>query len=359
MKYPFGNDPGKIDGYKKFWSREPVKRPLIGFSIKSWFPLDEFKASAAWPRHSYLKPDMVNPVDFLDDQEKLLSESDQIDDDILRGASPSQAVFWCCGTLGAQMIVLPGNVVAEDRSLSWEEIGKVWQDKESKPWFKKYLEFIDVLVKHSAGRYPVSHGTLVGPLDYAVNLRGHEQTIIDLMMDPEPAYEVLERGCDFFIDITRAAWSRIPPFNGGWFDAQYSLWSPGPIARMQEDALAVMSPDLYRRYIKPVDERMAKAFECSFMHLHSTSMYVLDQILEIEALRCLEINNDVGGPPVADMLPYFMKVQNAGKSLFVRGSFSKDELKLLMDKLNPRGLYLYIMVQDIEEIEELKPIVGM
>lgn len=359
MKYAFGNDPKKIDGYRKFWARESVKRPLVGFSFKSWFPLDEFKASASWPKDGRLTPEMVVPEDFLDDQERLLNEADRIEDDILRGASPSQAVFWCCGTLGAQMRVLPGNVVAEDRSLSWEEAEKVWANRASRPWYKKYMDFIDALVKRSAGRFPVSHGTLVGPLDYSVNIRGHEQTVVDLMLDPDPAYALMERGGDFFIDMTKDAWSRIPQFHGGWFDAQYQLWAPGPIARMQEDAVAVMSPDLYKRYVKPVDERIANAFPNAFMHLHATSMFVLDHILEIESLRCLEINNDVGGPPVAEMVPHFMKAQKAGRSLLVRGSFSEDELRLLMDKLDPRGLYIYIMVQDEAEIDRLKPIVGM
>jgi hypothetical protein len=45
--------------------------------------------------------------------------------------------------------------------------------------------------------------------------------------------------------------------------------------------------------------------------------------------------------------------------LLIRGSFTPDELRLLMDSLSPRGLYLYIMVESMEEIEQLRPIVGM
>ncbi|MFA6505313.1 MAG: hypothetical protein WCT14_04400 [Treponemataceae bacterium] len=358
MQYPFGNDPKKIDGYKKFWARESVKRPLIGFSFKSWFPLDEFKASAAWPKDGPLTPDMVDPEAFLDDQERLLAEADRIDDDILRGASPSQAVFWCCGTLGSSMRVLPGNVVAVDRSLSWEEANKLHLDRNS-PWYKKYMEFVDALVKRSAGRFPVSHGTLVGPFDYMVNIRGHEQAVIDLMLESELAVPMLERMGDFFIDMTKDAWNRIPQFHGGWYDAQYQIWAPSPICRLQEDAVAVLSPDLYKRYLKPVDERISNLFPSAFMHLHATSMFVLDHILDIESLRCLEVNNDVGGPPIADLIPHLKKIQKAGRSLVHRGSFSEEDLKLLMGELDPRGLYIYIMVQDEAEINRLKPIVGM
>jgi len=358
MNYPFGNDPAKISGYRKFWARESVSRPLVGFSFKSWLPLEEFRASSSWPQDAPLTPDMIVPSDFLDDQERLLAEGERVGDDILRGASPSQTVFWGCGTLGARMRVLPGNVVPIDRSLSWEEAGKLGLDRDS-PWYRKYMEFIDVLVSRSAGRFPVSHGTLVGPLDYMVNIRGHEQAVIDLMMEPENAAPLLDRLGDFFIQITKDAWARIPQFHGGWFDAQYQLWAPGPIARMQEDAVAVLSPDLYRRFIKPVDQRIAEAFACSFMHLHATSMIVLDEILEIEALRCLEVNNDVGGPPISWLVPYLKKIQGAGRSLVHRGSFTEDELKMLVDELDPRGLYLYIMVQDEAEIERLRPILGM
>jgi hypothetical protein len=358
MKYEFGNDPAKIEGYRKFWRRGDVTRPLVGFSLKSWFPLDEFAASAAWTKDAPLTPEMIVPEEFLEDQEKLLREGETMDDDILRGASASQAVFWTDGTLGCAMRVLPGNVVAEPRELSWEEIDKVGFDRSS-PWFKKYLEFTAALVKHSAGRYPVSHSCLNGPLDYVVSLRGHEQTAVDLMLDPGPAAALLERMGSFFIDFTEETWQAIPLFHGGWYDAQYNIWAPEPIVRMQEDAVAVLSPDLYRKYVRPVDERIAAGFGSAFIHLHATSMIVLDQMLEIPSLRCVEINNDVGGPDVSWLIPYFRQVQEAKKPLVIRGSFTPDELRLLMDGLEPEGLYLYIMVASLKETEALRPIVGM
>ncbi|MDR0843973.1 MAG: hypothetical protein LBN71_02040 [Tannerella sp.] len=358
MKYEYGNDPAKIERYKKFWSRESVERPLVGFSFKSWFPLDEFKASASWAKDAPLTPNMVIPEDFLEDQEALLREGETIDDDILRGACPAQMLMWGDGMLGSAMKVLPGNVVAEYMNLSWEEMENIHFDRNA-PWFRKYIEFIDVLVKHAAGRYPVSHGMLNGPVDYLVTLRGHEQAVFDLMLEPEPTHVFLEKMGDFFIDVTKEAWKRIPLFHGGYFDAQYSLWAPEPITRLQEDALASLSPDIYRDFIKNIDERIGSHFGSAFMHLHSTSMMALDEILDIPTLKCFEVNNDVGGPPVATMIPYFQQIQNAHKSMLIRGSFTPDELRLVMDSLDPEGLYLYIMISDKKEIDVLRPIVGM
>jgi hypothetical protein len=358
MKFEFGNDPAKIEGYKKFWRRDPVKRPLVGFSFKSWLPLDEFKASSSWKKDAPLTPEMVIPEDFLDDQEKLLVEGETMDDDILRGASAAQCVFWGDGILGCKMRVLPGNVVAEPMDLSWEEIDKIGFDKNA-PWYKKYIEFTDVLVKRAGGRYPISHGMLNGPIDYAVSLRGHEQIAVDMMLDPEPAKALIERMGDYFIEVTKEIWKRIPLFHGGYYDAQYNIWAPEPICRLQEDAVAVLSPGLYENFLKPVDSRISATFNSAFIHTHATSMFVLEKMLEIPTLGCYEVNNDVGGPPVSWLAPYLQKIQKAKKSLLIRGSFTPDEARLLMDSLDPAGLYLYIMIEDIREVEPLRPIVGL
>ena len=48
-KAPFGNDPVKTERYKAFWSRADVARPLVGFTMRGWFPLEEYAATRAWP----------------------------------------------------------------------------------------------------------------------------------------------------------------------------------------------------------------------------------------------------------------------------------------------------------------------
>ena len=59
------------------------------------------------------------------------------------------------------------------------------------------------------------------------------------------------------------------------------------------------------------------------------------------------------------MVPYFQRIQNAGKPLLIRGAFSPDELRLLTDSLDARGLFLNIMVNDMAAVETLRPLVGM
>lgn len=359
-RYPFGNDPHKIGRYRAFWECAAVDRPLVGFSLKTWFPLQEFVASAAWQTADYLTPEMVEPAAFLDDQERLLREGELIEDDILRGATPSQAVPWLDGMLGGKLRILPGSVLGEERCLSWDELADVGLDRDH-PWFLKYVAFIDALAERANGRFPVSHGTLHGPSDLHASLRGHSQSVLDLLHAPSKTQALLARLSEIFREVTVEAWKRIPLYHGGYFDAQYQLWAPGAIIRMQEDASGLYSPALYRQFLQPVDRALASHFECAFIHLHSNSMFLLDAFLEIEEIRCFEVNYELisGGPPVKGMVPYWRRIQQAERPLLIRGSFTADELRLLVDSLDARGLYLYIMVDDLEEVGRLRDVLGM
>jgi hypothetical protein len=358
-KAAFGNDPWKTERYRNFWSRADVARPLVGFSLVGWFPFEEFAACRSWGSEGYLTPDRIEPAAFLDDHIRVLREGERIEDDLIRGACPALvAIPWLAGTVGCRVRILPKNALGEEQRLSWDEAMRIRID-DGNPWFRKYLEFAAALVEASAGEFPVSHTPENGPTDLHAALRGHAESILDLVDEPERSADLLAHCAGLFLDFTRKLWSRLPLFCGGYFDAQYSLWAPGPIARMQEDATAVFSPALYRKFVQPVDRMIASVFPSSFMHLHSTSMFLLDDILEVEEIRCFEVNNDVCGPPVADMVPHFRKIQSARRPLLIRGSFTPEEMRLLMDSLDPCGLFLNIMVSSENEIDVLRPLVGM
>ena len=356
----FGNYPEKKENYIKFWNRDSVSRPLVGFTKKGWLPVYEFEVTSNWEVDSTLTLDMVKPEDFMDDQEKMLREGALFDDDIIRGASPHQGIPWNCALLGGPVKIFPGSLLAEDLNYGLESIPEVKSDL-SNPWLAKYIEYIDTLVKRSAGRYPISHGSVVGSSDLLVILRGHTETVFDMMDESKKGMvaDILDKMTDLFINVRDAAWEHIPLWENGWYDAQYYIWSPGSIVRMQEDAVPLISPDLYREFLYPVDKRIADRYDNSFFHLHSTSLFLLDEFLRIESLKAFEVNKDVGGPPFEELIPSLQKIQKAGRSLIIRGEMEKDEIKLIMDSLDCRGLYLHLMVNSVEESKELRPLVGM
>jgi hypothetical protein len=356
----FGNDPKKIEAYQDFWKREPVKRPIIGFSKVGWFPVEYFGACKSWNVDDLLQADMIDPGEWLDDQERLIEEGDVFDDDILRGVCPTQVALpvFLPATFGCDIRVLPNTVLAEERALSWDHALLAEIDSDS-PWMRCYLSFIAALVERANGRYPVSHGAELGPSDLHAVLRGHNQALFDLVDSPLETAQLLMRMGKAFAEFTRLAWEQIPLYHGGYFDAQYQLWAPGPIARLQEDASASFSPEIYRSLVRPTDEFVAASFECCFMHVHTTSLHLLDAILEVENLTCLEINLESFNIPNIEMMPFFQRVQAANRSLIIRGSVTAAELRLFLDHLDPAGLYLHILVDEYADADELKAVAGM
>ena len=87
-------------------------------------------------------------------------------------------------------------------------------------------------------------------------------------------------------------------------------------------------------------------------------MFILDAFLEIEEIRCFEINIESFNIPVNGMIKYFKMVQDADRPLLLRGSFTEDELRLVRDSLDPRGLYLHIMPNDNQNIDVMRRILG-
>ena len=358
MGAAFGNSPDKVGRYIAFWNRALSNRPLVCFTLGSWYPLNHYSVRERWRSAEYVTPEMIDPEELTEDEERTIAEGEEVEDDVFRGISPSQALAWEGGMLGARNRVLESSVLAEERTLPWEELEETRLNRLN-PWVEKYYGFLKTIVSRSKGRYAASHAQILGPSDQAAIVRGHTQSILDLVDEPDRAAALLRRLGAFLCEIHEEAQKVIPTFLGGYFYAQYCLWAPGPILRLTEDASALYSPTLYRRFLQPVDRAVSSRFPYTFIHLHSTSLFLLDALLEIDEMRCFQVNNDVNGPPIQDMMPAFEKIQRANRPLLIRGSFTPDDFRLFADHLDARGLFLFIMARDLHEIETLRPLVGM
>jgi hypothetical protein len=161
--------------------------------------------------------------------------------------------------------------------------------------------------------------------------------VFDLYDHPEQFRRLAGRCTDLLIALIAEQQSITGPFAGGYEVEQLALWAPDRIIRMQEDGSAFFSPSLYVQHLQGEDERQASSFPYSVIHLHSTSLFLLDAILNVESLKCIQINKDAGGLEVSGMLPFFKKVR-----------------ELLRRELSPNGLYLQIVVENPAETKRFR-----
>jgi hypothetical protein len=348
----FSGQQEKIKRYNDFWSGAEVDRPLIGFSLGGWFPLHSYTALHKFRGKGRLLPDQVQPEEFLPDYDRLVAQWESVEDDVIRGVAPIPPFPWLESMLGSPVHVGEESLWAEEGGFDYADIDKL-DGSPQNPWRRKYLSFVEVLKAHFGDRVPVGQPILRGVSDMIAALRKTSQMIFDLYDFPAE-YKKLGKLCtDLLIDLVREQQRLTGPFAGGYFIEQFSLWAPARIIRMQEDASALFSPGLYEKLLQEEDRRQAAAFPYSLIHLHSSSLFILDRILNVEPILCFQINKDAAAA-IPEEIPYFRSVQEKGKKLLIRGKLDLSDLALLRQNLSPRGLYLQIVVDSPEEIQRLR-----
>ena len=77
----------------------------------------------------------------------------------------------------------------------------------------------------------------------------------------------------------------------------------------------------------------------------------LDDLLSIPNLRVIQWTQVAGQPSCLNYIPQLQKIQAAGKNLYI--SASPAEIKVLMENLSSRGLYLSTWAGTKEEADNI------
>lgn len=342
----------KIKRYLAFWNDFPVERPMVGFSLGGWFSFQSYSAIQKYRGQVNPTPDLLSPEKYFDDYDRIVDPFREIEDDVIHSVAPIPAFPWLEAMLGIQVQVGNESIWAREGGFDYQNIDRLDLSKDN-PWRRKYLEFVAALQDRYGDRYPVGQPILRGTSDMVAALRGSQRMIFDLFDHPETFQHLSRVLTDFFIGLVQDQLAITRPFHGGYEVEQFTLWAPRGIVRMQEDASALFSPDLYVKYLQGEDQRVASSFPYNVIHLHSSSLLLLDKIVEIEAIKCIQINKDQGGWGVPKMLPLFKMVQRRGKRLLIRGNLDREDLAQLRRELSPNGLYLQIVIDSPSETKQL------
>ncbi|HTU01130.1 MAG TPA: hypothetical protein VMG58_04915, partial [Candidatus Sulfotelmatobacter sp.] len=249
----------KRDRYARFWARSPVERPLIGFSVGGWFPLQSYRALQRLRGAASLRPEDLDPAAFLPDYEAVVALWEGVEDDMIRGVAPIPPFPWLEAMLGCRIRIGDESVWAEEGGFEYADLARL-DLSDGNPWRRKYLEFVTALKQHFGGRVPVGQPILRGPADMVAALRGSSQMVLDLYDAPEDFRRLAHVCADFATGLVQAQHALTGPFAGGYLIEQLGLWAPRPIVRLQEDASALFSPALYVSLLQGADRRMAEAF---------------------------------------------------------------------------------------------------
>ncbi len=336
----------KMQMHHAFWSGEEMRRPLFGFSLGSYFPAKRYSGAENLLTDGLrITPEMIVVEKFLSDYERMYQETMEVQQDLTLVASPYTGIPWMEAILGCTILGGNSSFIAEARELEWDDIGEL-SFRSDNPWVEKYMEFIEKLIGFSKGKFPIGQPILRGPSDMMSCLRGHQQFAIDYILYPEKSMELQNKVTMLYIEFIKLQQQRLEHFAGGTGFGFYSLWTPGKAIWFQEDACALLSPTLYNKFLKQANKEISEVYQYSLIHLHPASLFALDEILSIESLKVVQINKDVGGPTIAELVPYFKKVVDSGKKLVVWGDLSLEEVQEICKQVPMRGVCLHIVAEE-------------
>ncbi len=217
----------------------------------------------------------------------------------------------------------------------------------------KYAEF----VKYLAAEYPdfaIGQSILRGPLDVLCALAGETETIYNFYDEPEFITSSLDKLSDVFNEFISTQFRYTPKYYEGYGLGQFYMWAPGTISRIQEDAVALITPSQYDEFIYDYDVKISSSAQYCLFHTHATTMFIMDRIIRNKNLSIIQVTKDEGNTSLSDLIEGMKMIQKAGKCVLIKGKLDKDDIEMLRSNLDKRALAIGCVVGKRQEADDLK-----
>ena len=343
-----------IEIHENFWERKPTTRPLNNYRIAEDFffaaHFEEIKPLLIPGKEIF--PHMLDVDLLLKDYENHFQEIQKIDQQAFWSAEPYTGIPWMEGILGCSIFASDKSFVSKPTGVKAEDIKEITFDHKNE-WYLKYIEFCTKLTKLSGGRFPVAQPIMRGPSDMTGAILGQGEMLYAILRDKEMVKAIFEQVTDVFLEVINGQYQATKDFHGGYSVGFYRVWAPGKVIWFQEDLTAILSPTLYRELLKGCAEKICRDYPYTAFHIHPSSFFIVDDLLEVEGLKAIEVNKDVGGPSVKEMMGVFKKIIQK-KCLIIWGDLDEEDIDCIKRELPNTGLYLNIIVESAERARQLQ-----
>lgn len=204
------------------------------------------------------------------------------------------------------------------------------------------------------GKYLAGCPDLVENVDIVSALRDPQTLMMDMVMRPDWVEQKVWEVNQAFFEGYQRIYDIIKLPDGSSCFGAFGLWGPGKTAKVQCDAAAMFSPQMFRQFVVPALTEQCEWLDHAMFHLDGTQCIdKLDALLAIDALDAVEWTPQDGIEGGGDPRWYdiYRRILAAGKSVQAVG-VSVEELKPLLDAVGPKGMYIMMWPPSMAEAEE-------
>ena len=340
--------------HRAFWNRQPMDRPAWGVTV-GFFLNEVYPRVMAKTPLGPVRPEDLPIEEFLKDCDDRW-EAQRDFGDFPFTCAPMH-IPWLEAIAGCPIQASPSSFWAEPCLSDWGS----WQwDRPvlESPWAQKLLEVMRALGEHSKGRYHVSPTLMRGPADILSAMRGATQFPLDFLDTPDLVASALRQCARIWQEVAQALLQMISPSPEGYIalDAALRAWAPDKLLWLQEDAMALLSPALYREFVLPIDKHLASLFPCVAFHLHGTALWSIDELVQVSEVDVMELNLEAAMCDVEGTFAGWKKIQEH-KPLVIWRAYADDFsswLARIFRELPAKGLAIQVSVRNVEEARKIQ-----
>jgi len=137
---------------------------------------------------------------------------------------------------------------------------------ENNHWWQLHLHLLQESKKLSQGKYFVGCPDLIEGLDTLASLKGTDNVLMDMLMQPEILEEQLLQINNIYFDVFNRIYEIIREGDEMAF-CYFSLWAPGKVSKLQSDISLMISEDDFRRFAQPYLREQAQKIDFTLYHL--------------------------------------------------------------------------------------------
>jgi hypothetical protein len=338
----------KFAHLRNFWRRANHDRPVIGFT-GGYFPKESIRMIRR--TGAAIQPDDILVSEFLADCDAQYNAWHQCTGDLIWSAAPVWGFRWMSAIFGQPLHIGEETIWDEPILKGYDQLDQLRFDPNNK-WLQALTELTRKLVEHAAGRYCLGVTLLTGPLASLVGLRGAIDFGYDVCDQPDRVEAALGIVTDTWIQVTQCQFGLLPAYHGGYGQPARLLWATGPLVEFDEDSSFLFSPKRHRQLVLPAHRQLLSQLTCSYLHLHSTQLHTLENLMELDELAGLEFTPDVGSP-VVNLIPAIRRALTR-KPVIVHGYLSVEDINAIIESVPPEGLCIIGRADSPEEAAQLQ-----
>ena len=244
--------------------------------------------------------------------------------------------------LGSDIRFQPGTVWFTDCVEEWEDYPPLTFDPNNR-WYREHLQLFRDVRALAGDDFYLTIPDLMENIDVLASLRGAQNTIFDMMDEPEELEERISQVQSLYWQYYDSFYDIVAREEDGVKSSSYTvfqIWGRGRTVKLQCDFSAMMSPKQFVQFIQPALDEQSKSADNVLYHLDGPdAIKHLPALMEIKGIDALQWTAGSYNPDGTheQWFSIYDQARAAGKSLWVQVySGSADEWISRIDTLIAR-----------------------